>query len=80
MLKAVSLEDINQAEYEKISQDWERPLRRAEVACFLSHLKAWKEVATLNEPVLILEDDALLTNKTAEILDYYKAQKIHNKT
>ena len=72
VLKAVSLEDINQAEYEKISQDWERPLRRAEVACFLSHLKAWKEVVTLNEPMLILEDDALLTNKTAEILDTLK--------
>ncbi len=39
---------------------WERPLRAAEAALFVSHCAAWEEVAASNEPKLILEDDALL--------------------
>ncbi|PWQ94797.1 glycosyltransferase family 25 protein [Leucothrix arctica] len=68
VLKAVSTNDISHDEYEKKSQGWERPLRQAEVACFLSHLKAWNEVVKKNKPMLVLEDDALLSVKTAAIL------------
>lgn len=36
------------------------------IACFLSHYRIWKEVLENNEPALVLEHDALFTNK----LDY----------
>lgn len=36
------------------------------IACFLSHYRIWKEVLDSNEPALVLEHDALFTQK----LDY----------
>ena len=49
---------------------WERPLKITEVACFMSHHAVWEIVAKGNEPALILEDDALLSNKTPELLQW----------
>jgi len=46
-----------------------RPLLKSEIACFLSHAKAWKECINLNEPIIILEDDAVINNSWNE--DYY---------
>ena len=37
-----------------------RPVLKSEVACFLSHKKAWEKCLELNEPVIILEDDAVI--------------------
>lgn len=68
-LKAVSADDFSQQEYEDISNNWERKLRKTEVACFLSHFAAWQQVAQHNKPILILEDDVLLSSKTKEILE-----------
>jgi len=48
----------------------DRPILKSEVACFLSHKKAWLECIRLNEPVIILEDDAVINNKWDE--DYFK--------
>ena len=48
---------------------WERPLARAERACLLSHQQAWQRVADENEPMLILEDDAVLSAKVPSLLD-----------
>lgn len=47
---------------------WERPLRDVEKACFLSHRHAWSQVAAGDEPVLVLEDDALLSDRTPDLL------------
>ena len=33
-----------------------RPVLKSEVACFLSHQKAWQRCLELDEPVIILED------------------------
>ena len=46
-----------------IDNNWMDPisntkLTKGEVGCFLSHWKIWEECVRLNEPVLILEDDA----------------------
>lgn len=54
--------------YQTKAYDWERPLRDTEVACCLSHAKAWKIVLESNRPYLVLEDDALLCSKTGTIL------------
>ena len=54
--------------YQAKAYDWERPLRDTEVACCLSHTKAWQIVLESNRPHLVLEDDALLCSKTGTII------------
>ena len=39
------------------------PITRGEVGCFLSHYALWKKCIADNEPYLILEDDAIVTDK-----------------
>ena len=38
----------------------DRPLQQNEVACFLSHIKAWQRCVEINEPCIIMEDDAII--------------------
>lgn len=40
---------------------WERPMSMSERACFMSHRQVWKQIAEGVEPVLVLEDDAILS-------------------
>tara|TARA_R110000737_G_scaffold68488_1_gene96590 strand:+ start:67 stop:1941 length:1875 start_codon:yes stop_codon:yes gene_type:complete len=48
-----------------------RKMTGGEIACFLSHRKAWTECANLNEPVMIFEDDAVITSDFDE--QYYNS-------
>ena len=48
-----------------------RPLLKSEIACFLSHAKAWEECIRLDEPIIILEDDAVINNTWDE--EYYRS-------
>lgn len=59
--EAISVDSLTEDEYEKWANDWQRKLRRTEVACFLSHYLAWQHVAKSGQSFLILEDDALLS-------------------
>ena len=68
VLDAFSVADLSEEQYQKLGFGWQRPLRKVEVACFLSHQKAWEEVLKKNEACLILEDDAVLASNTKEIL------------
>lgn len=72
-LAAVAVDDIERGEYEALANGWERKMRPAEVACFLSHKLAWQQVAEGDEPCLILEDDALLARHTKHILQALSA-------
>jgi len=67
-LDATSIHDLNEATYKKHYQDWQRPLKTTEVACYYSHRRAWNRVIQFNKPVLILEDDALLSKYVPELL------------
>jgi glycosyl transferase, family 25 len=67
-LDATAVADIPPAELARLERAWCRPLRPAEVACALSHRRAWKEVAAGQGPVLILEDDAVLAPDTAAVI------------
>ena len=67
-LSAISMSGLNSNQYEALANGWERKLRPAEVACFLSHQSAWQYVADHQKPFLILEDDALLSQWTPELL------------
>ena len=67
-LDATSIHDLNEATYKKHYQDWQRPLKTTEVACYYSHRRAWDRVIQSNKPVLILEDDALLSKCVPTLL------------
>ena len=67
-LDATSIHNLNEATYKKHYQDWQRPLKTTEVACYYSHRRAWDRVIQFNKPVLILEDDALLSKCVPELL------------
>lgn len=76
-IRAVAVSDLSKDQYESLSNGWERKLRPAEVACFLSHKAAWQQVLDKQTPLLILEDDALLSKKTPELLSAID-QNTHN--
>ena len=69
VLQATAVNDLSKSEIENFSLGWERPLRAVELACFMSHKKAWGYVSRTNSPRLILEDDALLSNHAKSLLE-----------
>lgn len=72
---AVSTSDISDAFYKEQAFYWRRPLKTAELACFLSHLSLWRIISVSPEPAAILEDDAILGDnwvKDLEELDHLK--------
>ena len=69
ILNAVSTDDISDKTYKDHYFDWQRPLRNVEVACYYSHRSAWQKIIDSNKPALILEDDALLSKHSAEVLE-----------
>ncbi|WP_168390991.1 glycosyltransferase family 25 protein [Acinetobacter indicus] len=68
-LDAVSVDEISEEAYQRLGFGWQRPLRKVEVACFLSHQKAWETVVRANAPALILEDDAVLASHVPQLLE-----------
>ena len=51
-----------------VNHDWidpllGTPLTKGEVGCFLSHYFLWEKCIEKNEPLLVLEDDAILTER-----------------
>ena len=69
ILDATSVEDISEATYKKHYFDWQRPLRKTEVACYYSHRSAWDRIIKSGKPALILEDDAILSIFLPELLE-----------
>jgi glycosyl transferase family 25 len=66
--EAISIDSLTEDEYERWANDWQRKLRRTEVACFLSHYLAWQHVANNGQSFLILEDDAILSQHLPKTL------------
>jgi len=69
ILNAVSTDDISDKIYNDHYFDWQRPLRNVEVACYYSHRSAWQKIIDNNKPALILEDDALLSKHSSDVLE-----------
>jgi len=67
-LNAISSEKITESNYLELSNDWQRPMKKSEVACYLSHQLAWKKVIESQIPALILEDDALISSDISLLL------------
>lgn len=68
LVEAVDAATLPDAVYAKLSGTWERPLRKPEVCCFLSHVNAWRAVVQSGQPALILEDDAVLADGVPRLL------------
>ena len=68
VISAVTVADISKQTYEAHRDDWQRPLRNVEIACFYSHYHLWQRILEQNKPALILEDDALLSKKLPHFL------------
>lgn len=45
-------------------------LTRTEVACFLSHASLWAHCVKIDQPIVILEHDAVMVNKISELEHY----------
>ncbi len=45
-----------------------------EISCYASHLMLWRTCITLNEPIIILEDDAGLSDEFAGALPFIESQ------
>jgi len=75
ILEATSVEAISEVTYKKHYFDWQRPLRKTEVACYYSHRSAWIRVIKSRKPALILEDDAILSIFLPELLDNFNKIK-----
>ena len=67
-IDATSLQDISEIERATHRHRWERPLRDVEIACYLSHYRLWSRIVQENKPAVILEDDALLSDRFADII------------
>ena len=69
IIEAVEASKLDENFYRDESMSWERPLRKSELACCLSHTLAWERVIKENKPYLILEDDAILHKDTPSALN-----------
>ena len=66
---ATSVADFSDDEYHARAFGWQRPLKKVEMACFLSHYKLWQTCVDLGEPIIILEDDVLLSDDFPDLLN-----------
>ena len=81
VLKAVDGYDVSYSNLQTMGFDtdheWIDPilntsLTKGEVGCFLSHWEVWKKCVEMNEPVMVLEDDARITdNFSMEEIEQY---------
>ena len=58
--EAVGVNDISDAFFLQHAFQWERALKKTEVACFMSHLNLWRTIAAGGKPAVVLEDDVIL--------------------
>ena len=68
-LSAISINDFSEDEYKAMAFGGQRPMKQSELACFLSHKKAWDYIVEHDEPCVVLEDDAILVKDFKNILN-----------
>ncbi|MBA3448225.1 MAG: glycosyltransferase family 25 protein [Pseudaminobacter sp.] len=62
-LSATDAAGISDAEFERLGGVYMRPISRSELACLHSHSRAWRHCADAGRPVLVLEDDVVLSDR-----------------
>ncbi|MEM9754762.1 MAG: glycosyltransferase family 25 protein [Pseudomonadota bacterium] len=67
-LDAVTPDTLSPGPDDPFWQRWQRPMRVTEMALTASHMAAWRRVIEARAPILILEDDALLSPSVPQFL------------
>lgn len=67
-IAAVEANSIPDDQYRSWMYQWERPLAKNEIACLLSHQRAWREIVRRGESMVVLEDDCVLSENLADFL------------
>jgi len=57
---AMGVNDFSDDIFLQHAFSWQRPLKKTEVACFMSHLQIWRNIAAGTTPAVVLEDDVIL--------------------
>jgi glycosyl transferase family 25 len=60
--KALGVQDFSDEEFLQHAFRWQRPLKKTEVGCFLSHQQVWQRIASSDRPSVVLEDDVILAD------------------
>jgi glycosyl transferase family 25 len=68
-MAAVEASGISDATAAEIGRSWERPLTKPELGCFLSHQALWRQIAAGTAPLLVLEDDVMLSPRLGNLLE-----------
>ncbi len=66
---ALGIDAFSDEEFLRHAFHWQRPLKKTEVGCFLSHLKIWRTIAAGHVPVVVLEDDVILSEDWPQVID-----------
>jgi GR25 family glycosyltransferase involved in LPS biosynthesis len=74
-LDAVEAADLTDEECQVAASNWPSPTRRQDIACYHSHRKAWESVVSDGAKLLILEDDAVLSDDIGLVLARIEARK-----
>lgn len=77
-IPALSVSDISLDLYKQYATKAQRLLKQSELACLFSHKKAWEQVIKENQPCVILEDDAVLSNDFSHILTQLEKTPLTN--
>ena len=59
---------IEQDEFDRRSRSYMRPITRSELGCLTSHVRAWRHCVESGRPILVLEDDVLLSSRLRDFL------------
>jgi glycosyl transferase, family 25 len=66
---AVGVDDMSDAFFLQHAFSWQRPLKRTEVGCFMSHYQLWQRIAQSDRPAVVLEDDVILAPQWLQTLE-----------
>ncbi len=66
---ALGIDAFTDEEFLRHAFHWQRPLKKTEVGCFLSHLQIWRTIAAGQAPAVVLEDDVILSEDWPQVID-----------
>ena len=66
---AVDVDDMSDAFFLQHAFSWQRPLKKTEVGCFMSHYQLWQRIAQSDGPAVVLEDDVILAPQWLQTLE-----------
>nr|WP_292766256.1 glycosyltransferase family 25 protein [Mesorhizobium sp.] len=71
-LSATEGASITDVEFDRLAGTYMRPITRSELGCLMSHVRAWRHCIERDEPVLVLEDDAFLSERLPAFLTEFE--------